>query len=146
MASTNLQDLKNELTNDPLVRGYSGMTDAQAAASLLTKNRPFNKLSLNASEIFEAIDLAEYSALSAAEKGRVDVVLGLGDQVFIGPTSKARAFLAGAFGANTATRTALLASAAGTISRSQEIFGGDIPGIYNIHSAEEAVAAARALP
>jgi hypothetical protein len=146
MSSTNIQDLKNELTNDPLVRGYAGMTDAQAAASLLTKNRSSNKTHLSASEIFEAVDLAEYSALSATERAKVDVVLNLGDQIFIGPTSKARAFLAGAFGANTATRTALLASAADSVSRSQELLGGDIPGIYNMHSAEEAVAYARAIP
>jgi hypothetical protein len=145
MVSTTVQDLKDEITNDPLVRGYAGMTNAQVAASLLTKNRASNRTYLSASEIFEAVDLAEYSALSAAEKGRVDVVLGLGDQIFIGSTSKARAFLAGAFGANTATRTALLASAVTTISRSQEILGGDIPGIYNMHSAEEAVAYARTL-
>jgi hypothetical protein len=36
----NLTTLATELTNDPLARGYSGMTAAQAAASLNTANRP----------------------------------------------------------------------------------------------------------
>jgi hypothetical protein len=143
--SSNLIDLKNELINDPLGRGYVAMTDAQAVTSLLTKNRPKDKLTMTASQIFEAIDLTEYTALSAADKGRVDVVLGLGDNIFIGPSSKARSFLAGAFSANTATRTALLNSAVELISRSTELFGSDIPGPYGFRTAEEAVALARAL-
>jgi hypothetical protein len=146
--SSNLQDLKDELINDPLVRGYVGMTDAQAAASLLTKNRPRNKVTLSASEIFEAIDTDEYLALSATEKDRVNIVLNLGDSIQIGPASKARAFILAAFAgaAGAITRPALAALAVEQISRATELFGGDIPGVYGIRSAEEAVAAARAIP
>ena len=35
-----MSDLKNEFDNDPLARGYVGMTDEQAVVSLNTKNRP----------------------------------------------------------------------------------------------------------
>jgi hypothetical protein len=36
----NLNTLHDELTADPLARGYAGMTDAEAAASLNTVDRP----------------------------------------------------------------------------------------------------------
>ena len=35
--------LANELTNDPLARGYASMTDAEAAARLNTANRTVNR-------------------------------------------------------------------------------------------------------
>jgi len=41
MADINL--LRTEITTDPLVRGYSGLTDIQVADSLNARNRPFNK-------------------------------------------------------------------------------------------------------
>jgi len=137
-----LQDLKNELTNDPLARGYAGMTDAQVAASLLTKNRPIDKNTLTAAEIYEAINRAEYTALIAGEKTEVNIILSLGGDISVVTGSKARTALLAAFPGGTATRTALQVAVAQMISRADEIFEGLN---YGFRTAEETVAAARAL-
>ena len=138
-----LQDLKAELTTDPLGRGYAGMTDAQAAASLLAKDRSVDKTSMTAAEIYEAINRAEYVALVAAEKSEVNIVLGLGGDISVITGSKARAVLLQAFPGGSATRTALVAAVSRLVSRAEEIFGGDVN--YGFRTAVEAVAAARAL-
>jgi hypothetical protein len=143
--SSNLQDLKTELITDPLSRGYAAMTDAQAAADILTKYRSRNRTYLSASEIFEAIDLAQFTALTADQKTQVQAVLNLGDNIQVGPGTKARAFLLNAF-PNGATFDALVEAVSENISRAQELFGGEIPGVYGFRTAEEAVNLARALP
>jgi hypothetical protein len=43
MNEAQLSTLAAEITNDPLSRGYSGMTDAAAADSINTSNRPTYK-------------------------------------------------------------------------------------------------------
>lgn len=89
---------------------YIGQTNAQIATLFNTTMSAAPDVStLSASQIFEAIDTAEYQALQAAVQERVKLVLSLGDQIQIGPVSKARAILLAAFGAGTNTRTALTA-------------------------------------
>lgn len=119
------------------------MTDAEAAASLLAKNRSVDKTSMTAAEIYEAINRAEYVALVAAEKSEVNIVLGLGGDISVITGSKARAVLLQAFPGGSATRTALVAAVSRLVSRAEEIFGGDVN--YGFRTAVEAVAAARAL-
>ena len=142
---SNLNDLKNELISDPLARGYAGMTDAQAAVSLSTANRSKEYTTLSAAEIFEAIDVTEYTALTTQKRANVDLILGLGDGIKIGTGTKARGFLVDAFGAGTATRTALIALASRNVSRAEEQFGGELPAVYGFRTAVEAVTSARAL-
>jgi len=126
-----------ELTNDPLGRGYAGMTDEQATASLQVKDRSVMRDTMTSSEIFEAIDPAEFAALSSGDKVAIQTVLGLGEGVKIGPSSKARAFLLAAFGPGTNTRTDLATVASETKSRAEEL------GITRIHLGD--VQNARAL-
>ena len=55
--------LKDELINDPLIRGYSGMTDQQAADDLNTSYRTRNRTSMIGDEIAQAADPTEFNAL-----------------------------------------------------------------------------------
>ena len=55
--------LKDELANDPLTRGYLGMTDEEAAADLNTSYRTRNRTSMTGDEIAQAADPAEFDAL-----------------------------------------------------------------------------------
>ncbi len=126
----NLQEkatLKAELQNDPLSRGYAGMTLAQKVASLNTVNRPApERTSVSGSEIFNAIVPAEFSALSAANKDLVRDVFGLGDSINVSTGTNARTVLLNAFGAGTATRTALTALVTQQQSRAAEL---GLPGV-----------------
>ncbi len=56
--------LKDELANDPLVRGYSGMTDEEAAADLNTSYRTRNRTSMTGDEIAQQADPDEFNALA----------------------------------------------------------------------------------
>ena len=90
---------------------YAGQTNTAIANIINTTLTAAQDLvsTLSASQIFEAIDGAEYAALTTAVQERIKLVLSLGDNIQIGPTSKARAMLLGAFGVGTATRAALTA-------------------------------------
>lgn len=121
------ETLAAELTNDPLARGYAAMTDAQVAESLAVVDRPVERTTMRASEIFEAIVLSEYNALAAAKKAQVDRVLNLaGDDIPVGVTSKARAFMLDSFGAGSQTRTNLSALMTTTLSRAEELGLGTV--------------------
>jgi len=56
--------LKEELTNDPLARGYSGMTDEQACDSLNTVNRTKPNDFVTGDELFGVTDSVEWEALT----------------------------------------------------------------------------------
>ncbi len=55
--------LADELVNDPLVRGYLGMTDEEAAADLNTSYRSRNRTSMSGDEIAQQADPTEFNAL-----------------------------------------------------------------------------------
>lgn len=111
--------LRTELTTDPLARGYSGMTDAQAATSLDTVNRTVNRTSVPAPEVIEAIVASEYTALSATLQNLVSLLISAGT---INPQgTNTRAIFAAAFGAGTQTRTNLIALETMTVSRAAEL-------------------------
>ncbi len=58
-----IQILADEITNDPLGRGYSGMDDSQVAVDMNTKYRSRNRTSMSGSEIWDNTDPAEFAAL-----------------------------------------------------------------------------------
>ena len=66
--------LQTELTTDPLARGYAGMTDAQAAASLNTVNRTLPRTTIGGNDLLAATTVAELGVLSAASR---DVYLAM---------------------------------------------------------------------
>ncbi|MGI9297085.1 MAG: hypothetical protein ACR2QC_04205 [Gammaproteobacteria bacterium] len=63
--------IKDELDNDPLARGYAGMTTAQKVTSLNTVDRTIPRQNLQGWEIVDAIDPSERSFLSATGSDRV---------------------------------------------------------------------------
>jgi hypothetical protein len=117
--------LKQEIANDPLALGYAGKTDAQIAALMNGADRSTTapRTVVAAYEVWEAIVPADWAALTAQEKQRVQSLLGMGTVNLAGANT--RASLAAAFAAGTPTRTNLTALQAQTVprSRAQEIFG-----------------------
>lgn len=115
--------LKAELDIDPLGRGYSGMDDAAVVVSIndATSGQTLNVDSLNATQLYEAIDTAEFDALSADQKTAVDRILGLGDGINVSSSSKAKAVLMAAFVAESATRAAIVAIVKRDVSRATEL-------------------------
>lgn len=111
--------LHNELTNDPLDRGYAGMTDQQAADSLNAVNRSRERGVVPSYEIIDATVPAEWAALSAAEKQRYQTLTGAG-QVNVRSGNARAAFMA-MFGAGTQTRTNLAALQNEQVSRATEL-------------------------
>lgn len=118
-----LDILITELTTDPLTVGYSGMTDEQVATSLNNAGtgRTLPVDTLSAATLYEAIDTAEFDALSADQKTAIDRILSLGDAVILTPASKARAVLVAAFGAGTASRDAIIVEVTRAVSRAEEL-------------------------
>lgn len=111
--------IKAELDADPLTRGYSGMTDAQAAADLNTVYRTLTVDEIRGSAAFNVTDDAEFALLTQAERDEwvqlcqiesIDVSNGI-----------AKSIEARLFGAGTQTRTNLLALKNPAASRAEEL-------------------------
>ncbi len=111
--------LRTELTTDPLVRGYSGMTDTQAATSLATVNRTINRTSVPAVEVIEALVASEYAALSTTLQNMVGLLISAGTINPLGTNT--RAIFAAAFGPATTTRANLIALETMLVSRAVEL-------------------------
>lgn len=129
----NLTVLRNELLNDPLTRGYAGMTDAQAAASLNTANRTTTRTIIPSREIIGATVPSEWNSLTAAEKQRYQTITGAGE-VDASQQNVRDAFLA-MFANGTTTRTNLAALQNGpTITRAAEL-GLPFVGAHHVAAA-----------
>jgi hypothetical protein len=127
----NIAVLKAELTDDPLARGYTGMNDAAAAASLNAVNRTTSKSSMTGSEILQAIDETEYLALTDLQRDRVWQILHLGT---VDPFGVERDLMVGIFGNESATIVALAAARTNAVSRGAELGLGFVaPG--NVENA-----------
>lgn len=113
--------LKDEITNDPLSRGYSAMTDAEVAFDLNTQRRTRQRPTLDAAEIYEAITVSEFQALNDTVKAYVRDIYSLGTGIVITTNSKARQVLLTAFDAGSESRAALVAAATESISRATEL-------------------------
>lgn len=118
-----MQALIDELFNDPLGRNYAGMTAEQAAASLNAQNgglgRTRFRSSIPSSEIFAALDLTEYKALTAQERDALQLVVTLGS--VNARDANTRGILSTLFPAGSATRARLVAVASETVSRAEEL-------------------------
>ena len=115
--------LKAEIDADPLARGYSGMDDAAVAVSLNAVNRTTNKATMEATEVMQAIDSAEFAALSAADKQTVWDVLHIGT---INPFGIEATLFTSAFGGGSATITALASLRKNDVSRAGELGLGSV--------------------
>jgi hypothetical protein len=119
-----LQALASELTTDELERGYSGITDTEAADSLNAKNRTRNKTSMTGSEILNAVDAGEWATRTAEQKRIVwDIAhLGTANPFGIEATLMTSAFA----GSGGATINALIAARVESISRATELTLGNV--------------------
>ena len=111
--------LKNEILNDPLVRGYGGMTNAQILTSLVAVNRSRQLESVNSAFIYERLDQTEVQSLDAAATARLDRILGLGNNILVQGAAKTE--LIAIFGGGSNTIAALAADIVVAISRFEEI-------------------------
>ena len=110
--------LNAEITNDPLTRSYSGMTNAEVATSLNTINRTSQKTSMTGSEVINNVNATEWGALDATQKQTVWDIVHLGN---INPYGVEATLLTGVFGAGSTTITALAAARLNSISRATEL-------------------------
>lgn len=114
----NLATLKTELTTDPLARGYAGMSDEAAAASLNAQDRTPSRDSLTGGELAASVVKAEYSALSAADKAYFNMLV---PSASLPLTATLKSELGTLFSAGTATRTNLVALLKRTGTRGEEL-------------------------
>lgn len=127
--------LRNELTTDPLGRGYVGMTDQQVFDSLIAANRTRNRTSMSGDEIRQQTSAADWAALnngsgnSADERGQW-LAFTANDQ--IDPFAAANvSFVQTFFGATSQTVQNLAAARVESISRLEEL-GINIPTLHEI--------------
>ena len=65
-----LQILKTELDSDSLGRGYSGMTNRQAADDMNLEYRTANRTTMSGSEAYDQTDPVEYTSLTDVGKNQ----------------------------------------------------------------------------
>jgi len=118
-----LVTLASELSTDPLGRSYSSMSDAAAAADLNTAYRSANRSTMTASEVLNAFDYSEWSALTADQKQLVWNVLHLGE---LNPFGVEATVLVAVFGAGSDTISALAAARVQSITRAAELGLGTV--------------------
>jgi len=128
-----LYTLKAELDTDPLGRGYSGMTNLQAADSLAVADRTLSRETLDAWEAFQAVDETEWGGLSNAEKAQIKELFGMG-AIKARQPSRAVDWIVAAFGGGSQTVTNLKALRDTTVNRGVEL------GLGNVREGEVAMA------
>lgn len=113
--------LKNELTTDPLARGYAGMTNAQAAASLNTANCTVDRAVIPANEFVGAIVWTEYTAAATTANARLYLTMLTSAGTVDVKSTNVRAAIQAIFGSGTTTRANLVALQTLTVSRATEL-------------------------
>ncbi len=121
-----MADLKTELTDDPLTRGYAGMTDQQAADDLNTAYRTRNRTNMTGDEIAQQADPVEFNGLDdGSANNTADVKahwLALCARESIDPFAATNEQLVIAiFGAGSASVANLQAARLESITRAQEL-------------------------
>ncbi len=122
--AVDIDALADELTNDPLTRGYAGMDDAAAAADLNTVYRTRNRTNMTGDELFAATDNTEFTGLTAHEQTLWVSFCGR-DQIDPFGASNV-AFVQHVFGGGSATIAALSSARTESVSRAVELFGQDV--------------------
>lgn len=115
--------LHNELATDPLSRGYSAMSDAEAATDLNTIYCTRTVERLDQADVYNAVVSSEFTALSTDQKREVwDIVQvgGVGG-LWVRPGDTARTRFISIFGVESDTISALAALLTEDISRAAEL-------------------------
>lgn len=116
--------LKTELTTDPLGRGYAGMDDEAAANSLALPNRQANRETLDAGMLAASIVQSEYTALTAAQKDYLRLIVSAGTMPL---TATVKAELGTIFPAGSGTRANFVALLKRPGNRADELNLGGVP-------------------
>jgi len=128
---TQYNAMKVEILTDPLVRGYSAMTDLQVLADLRAATRSRNKTTMSGREVAAQVLNTEYDALSDAKKAQFLALIASGD---LDPFGLAVTVVKDVFGAGATTVSNLAAARIETVSRLVELDLGS-PGLGNIVEA-----------
>jgi len=115
--------LKNELTNDPLGRGYAGMTDAQAADNLNTVYRTRQIRSFSGDFMFTKTNPDEFVAIG--EHKQLLWLSFCGREVDPWAANN-EAFVIWVFGETSVTVANLAGARTENISRAQELGIGNV--------------------
>lgn len=126
--------VKNERINDPLNRGYLAMNRGEILIDMNTVYQTTNKSSLTGSEILNAVDKAEYLALTDPNKQVMWDIVHLGN---INPFGIEADLFVDIFSGGSATITALQALRINNVTRGQKLKVGilsivDIDDTFNI--------------
>ena len=130
--------LADELGNDPLGRGYGGMTDAEILTDLEALTRSRNRDSMTPTEIYNQIDTGVWGGtgtateLSVAGKQEIWDILHLGNP--INPFGLEATRFKNIFGPTSSTSVALGDARVESISRLEEL-GLPSPTLHQIDVA-----------
>lgn len=118
----NYEVLRAELLTDPLVFGYSGMSDAVAAAKLIATNtgRTLPRTNVSMSEVIATVPDADYPA-SSNSVGWQKLNLFATLPGIDASNANIRAVFNAIFAGKTATLAALAALASRVVSRAEEL-------------------------
>ncbi len=119
----NYQKLKIEITTDPLVRGYSAMSDSEIAVDINTVYRTVDKATMTGSEVLNAIDKGEFNTLSITNKQLLWDILHIGN---INPFGIEATLFIDIFGGASATIISLQALRKNNVSRAMELGIGKV--------------------
>jgi len=70
-----LQTLIDEITNDPLTKGYAGMTDQEVVDSLNASNRSLPTPPVNGGQLMENIDSSEFASLTPSNVSNLQILV-----------------------------------------------------------------------
>lgn len=125
--SINYSALDDEVTNDPLGRGYAGMTDAQVADDLHLEDQSQAKEFAEAGQVYESIDRTEYDNLGAAAKDRYkETIIPLYSLQRFLSMGMARDWLQEIFGNGSLTLATYDSTLSIAISRARELQLGNV--------------------
>lgn len=116
--------IQNEITNDPLTRSYSGMTDQQVADDLNTVYRTRVRSSMSGDDVFQATDTTDWTGLTADQQ---NLWMSFCGRSAIDPAGASNvALVENLFGNPSTTRTNLLNIRTENISRAVELGLGTV--------------------
>lgn len=130
MASETLRD---ELSNDPLGRGYSTMTDSEAASDLNTAYRTRQKASVTGGEVWDRTEPSEFSNLVLDLQQKW---LGLCGVESFDPYGPAEDLAVDIFGSDSVTISNLADFRVEDITRAEELGLGEVLS-QDVHKARE---------
>ncbi len=120
------QTIRVELDTDPATKNYTPMSNSDASAAMNARDQIVDRDLIPGWAVLEATVPAEWSALSAGEKVRYELLIATGEIKLSGANT--RAWIVTMFGVGTQTRANFVALQDETTSRSEIIGVGKTTG------------------